>query len=72
MLKSKKSKFVQFVGAYWTMHDENEKVWEPLNIVYINPDQVAGFYDHTILTGNNKIHVMENLEEIETKLNGGA
>lgn len=59
--------FVKFNGASCRA-DGEKKVYEPIAPIYINEDAVVAFYDHTIMTQNNKLRVMEDLEDIWRKL----
>ena len=60
-------RFVKFTGAYASM-DETEKKYIPRGGISIRVDAIIGFYDHTILTANQKIRVVETYEEIKRKL----
>lgn len=60
-------RFVKFTGAYASM-DETEKKYIPRGGISIRADAIIGFYDHTILTTNQKIRVVETYEEIKRKL----
>lgn len=61
------ARFVKFTGAYSSM-DETEKKYIPRGGISIRVDAIIGFYDHTILTTNQKIRVVETYEEIRKKL----
>lgn len=59
---------IKFMGATMTEKDNGEREYQQRGPVWINPDMVAGVYDHTILISGNRIRVMQNLNEILAKL----
>lgn len=59
--------FVKFEGASMRETDEGREYLDR-GPIYIAPDKVTGFYDHTILAAGHEIRVMEDLEHIKAKL----
>ena len=58
---------IEFRGAQ--MHEEDGKrEYVSVGPVAVNVDQIVAYYDHTILSANNKIRIMETYEEIKAKL----
>lgn len=55
--------FIQLmIGARRSVDEVTE--YEAVKPVYVNPDLICGYYDHTILIQGQKIHVMETSREI--------
>ena len=63
-------KLVMFTGAKSFEDEDGGRKYIPRGPVFINPNAVCGVYDHTILTGDKAIHVLEEGYEIKKKLEG--
>ena len=61
---------IEFRGAKVEMNDEGEKEYEDRGPIWINPNVLAGYYEHTLLVNGHKIRVMEEIPEIQRKLAG--
>ncbi len=61
---------VEFMGATASEDERGNREYKPRGPIWINPDLVAGVYDHTILTSGNMIRVMENVDQILEKIQG--
>ena len=61
---------IEFRGAKVEMNDEGEKEYEDRGPIWINPNALAGFYEHTLLVNGHKVRVMEEIPEIQEKLAG--
>ena len=62
--------FLKFTGASCKVADADhgQTQYVERGDIYINPDHICGFYDHTILILGNKIRVMETTEQIRERL----
>lgn len=58
---------IKFEGAIMTLDDDGKREYTSRGPICINPELIAGVYDHTILTGIHKIRVMEDLDTILSK-----
>lgn len=58
---------IEFEGASVSVLD-GVKEYTPRGKIFINPDRVQAIYDHTIITGDNQIRVMEDIDKIRMKL----
>ncbi len=59
---------IKFMGAAMSEDENGNRTYTPRGPIWINPDQVAGVYDHTILTCGNRIRVMETACEIVARI----
>ncbi len=59
--------FIELTGAAYTM-ETGEPELEEKGEIYLNPDQISGFYDNHILIQGNKIRVMETAAQIIVKM----
>jgi hypothetical protein len=69
--RRQKLMFLKFTGASCKVADTNHDgliQYVASGEIYINPDHICGFYDHTILILGNKIRVMETTEQIRELL----
>lgn len=48
--------------------DQGQTQYVKRGDIYINPDHICGFYDHTILIAGIQIRVMETTEQIREML----
>ena len=62
-------KLIEFDGAKIVFDEDGEKGFESRGLISLSEAQIVGVYDHTILTtGDHKIFVMQNYEEIKERL----
>lgn len=59
---------IRFRGARIEYEDDGEKKYSDRGPIWINRDAVIGFYEHTLLTANHQIRVMEKIWEIGAKM----
>lgn len=59
---------IQFMGADMKMADDGSRIYIPRGPIFILAEKIVGFYDHTVLVGDHKIRVMEDLELIRKKV----
>ncbi len=59
---------VKFMGAAMTEDEHGERDYVERGPIWINPEMVAGVYDHTILISGHKIRVMESSPEIVARI----
>lgn len=59
---------IRFRGARTEYEDDEEKRYSDRGPIWIDRDAVVGFYEHTLLTANHKIRVIEEIWEIGEKL----
>ena len=57
------ARFIKFTGAKATYNDEGERKFEPREAIWINPQKICGFYEHTILVNGQQIRVMESIDQ---------
>jgi hypothetical protein len=63
--------FVTLMGASTEIDDDGKIIgYVPRGEIVVNVGLINAVYDHTILTGGQKIRVMETLEEIRRKIRG--
>ena len=62
---------IKFEGAS-VREGDTGKEYTSRGEIWINPDMVSAVYDHTILMHGNRIHVMEELNDILNKLKDGG
>ena len=57
--------FLRFEGANYTHDDAGNKIWSPTGgDIFVNPETVMAFYDHTLLVQGFKIHVIDSIDEL--------
>lgn len=62
------ARFIKFTGAKCTHTDEGEREFEPREAIWINPQMICAFYEHTILINGQKVLVMESIDQILREL----
>jgi len=59
--------FIELEGALCEKEDDR-LVYTPRGAIAINPERIAGYYDHTIMIDGYKIRVMESYAQIALKI----